>query len=228
MPTKDMKKLSYKLLALSVLVAVSFALYAVKPRGSRAQSQYCADEVYEYCFSQNRPVDPNTCECIQSACLSPIATDCTEAGNHLDPSRCICVSDPAYVDYCANDPYLLGCPRSFDTIFGNLLRVGGSPYSGGGDPDVCSFSAYTWCAVNGGTWYSPGCACSFYPSTNPSTACSTAGGTWVNNGNEAGGGVCYNPSGYGAASNCASSSGSLSSCISSGGRWNPYTCTCTY
>jgi hypothetical protein len=228
MPSTVTKTLIYKLITVAVLVGAVVAIQKFALRSSNAQSSYCDFDVYEYCFAQNHPVDPNTCECNLSACLSPVATDCTEVGNYLDASTCTCVSNPAYIGICDNDPYALGCPRSFDTVFGNLLRTGGSPYTGGGDGDVCSFSAYTWCANNGGSWYSPGCACSFYPSSNPSNACASAGGTWVNNGNSAGGGVCYNPSGYGAESNCASSSASLYTCISSSGRWNPYTCTCTH
>lgn len=147
---------------------------------------------------------------------------------HLDYGACVCVSDPAFVYECDEDPYARGCPRSFDTVFGDQLRVrGGDPLIGGGDGDICSFNSYAWCNTNGGSWSSYGCACSGVVASNPPQACGDNGGSWYDPGPSAGGGVCYNPSGFGSASQCASGTGSLNSCVSSGGRWNPYTCTCT-
>lgn len=230
MHIKHRKQLICKLLVLGVLITTLVVLNLFRPRSIGAQTlTNCADDVLNYCWSQSpaRNVDPYSCQCDPNSCVGIPASDCQERGMYLSYSDCQCHENPSYISVCDNDPYALGCPRSFDTVFGNLLRSSGSPYYGGGDGDICSFSAFAWCANNGGSWYSPGCACSFYPSSSPSDECASAGGTWVNNGNAAGGGVCYNPSGYGAESQCGSSSATLSSCVQSNGRWNPYTCTCS-
>ena len=243
MPSIPKKALSYKVLTLGVLVAVLIALYTLRPSSSNAQSSYCAFDVYEYCFAQNRPVDPNTCECNFSACLMPVATDCTEVGNYLDASTCTCVSNPSYIGICDNDPYALGCPRSFDTVFAGQLRIlqgcgypgaeydpACNPMIGGGSADICSFDSFVWCNTNGGSWSSYGCACSgvVVSGQTAQQACASAGGVWYNPGNASGGGTCYNPSGISQGYQCTTSTESLSSCVSSGGRWNPYNCTCAH
>ena len=220
MRTMTTAKLSYKLLILTVLTSALIAMYALGSRSSNAQTEFCSEDVYQYCFSQNRPVNSYTCECDMSACLMPVASDCTEVGNYLDTSTCTCVSNPSYIGVCDNDPYAFGCPRSFDTVFAGQLRTFGD------DGDICSFNSVAWCNVNGGTWSSYGCACSGLGSSTQQD-CASNGGTWYDPGSSLGGGRCQNPSGYGAQSQCASSTATLSSCVSSGGRWNPYTCVCT-
>lgn len=220
-------------LSLGVVVAVLFSLGALAPQSGSAQSS-CAYDVYSYCWAQGRMVNPSTCECNMLSCLWIWETDCMQVGMHTDYSTCTCVSDPALIGKCDVDPFSLGCPRSFDTIFGDQLRVrDGDPMIGGGSGDICSFNSFAWCAINNGTWSSYGCACSGVTSTptdpdrTPEEACGDNGGTWYDPGSAAGGPVCYNPSGYGSASQCSSGTGSLSSCVSSNGHWNPYTCTCT-
>jgi hypothetical protein len=227
MTTMRTKRPTGKSLAFGAMIATLFVLGALAPRSGNAQLS-CALEVYDYCFSQGRNVDPNNCECNPMSCLGLPASDCTEQGMYLNYGSCTCVSNPGYVFVCDIDPYAYGCPRSFDTVFGNQLRTrGGDPLIGGGDGDICSFSSYAWCNVNNGSWSSYGCACSGLPSTSAQTACESNGGTWYDPGASAGGPACYNPSGYGATSQCASGTGSLYSCVASGGRWNPYICTCT-
>jgi len=215
-------------LLITPFLAALLLLVLLVPQGARAQSAPCAFEVYDYCFSQGRNVDSSTCTCNYMSCLGVPESDCTEQGMYLNYGSCTCVGNPGYVFVCDSDPYAYGCPRSFDTVFGDQLRVrDGDPMIGGGNGDICSFSSYAWCNANSGSWSSYGCACSGVVGTNPQNACETDGGTWYNPGNSAGGGVCYNPSGYGSGSQCAVSPGSMNGCISSGGRWNPYTCTCT-
>lgn len=224
----EMKKPSREFFLVGVLIITLFSLDALTPLSSSAQSQYCAFEAIEFCFSQGRNIDLNTCECNFMSCLGIAESDCTEQGAYLNYGSCTCVFNPGFVYVCDTDPYAYGCPRSFDTVFGDQLRTrGGNPLIGGGDGDICSFNSFAWCFANNGSWSSYGCACSGVVTNNPQQACGDADGTWYDPGASAGGGVCYNPSGYGAESQCASSTGSLSSCVSSGGRWNPYTCTCT-
>jgi len=238
MPTTHLR-LSYKLLILGLLVAVLLAFNELAPK-SKAQLDYCASEVYEYCFAQNRPVDPDTCECNLSACLSPLTADCAEVGKYLDPSTCTCVGTLAEINFCNNDPYLMGCPRSFDTVFAGQMRIlqgcgypgaeydpACNPMIGGGSADICSFDSFAWCSHNGGSWSSYGCACSGLVSSTPQQTCSTAGGVWYNPGSAAGGGACYNPSGIWQGYQCATTNQTLVGCVSAGGQWNPYTCTCT-
>ena len=234
-------KLHYKLLILTVLTSALIAVYALTSQNSKA-TELCSDDLYDYCWSQNRPVDPNTCECNPNACLFPLASDCTEVGNHFDASTCTCVANPSDIGVCDVDPFALGCPRSFDTVFAGQLRIlqgcgypgaendpACNPMIGGGSADICSFESYTWCANNGGSWSSYGCACSgvTVSGQTPQQACGAANGVWYNPGNASGGGVCYNPSGIGEGSLCGSSTQTLSSCVASGGRWNAYTCKCT-
>lgn len=222
------RRLPRKPLTIGVIIAALFALEVLAPRIGSAQ-WYCAFEVFDYCASQGRRVDPNSCECNPMSCFGVHETDCTEQGMHLDYGSCTCVSNPGYVYVCDSDQYAYGCPRSFDTVFGDQLRTrGGDPLIGGGDGDICSFNSYVWCNENGGSWSSYGCACSGVVTTDAQQACERNDGTWYNPGPSAGGGVCYNPSGYGDESQCASGTASLSSCVSSGGSWNPYTCTCAH
>jgi hypothetical protein len=211
------------------------------PRSGKAQSS-CADEVYSYCWGQGRPVDPSTCQCDWSSCLGLPESDCTELSQHLDPSTCTCVSNPAFVGMCDNDPYAFGCPRSFDTVFASQLRVrygcshpnastdpACNPMIGAGDDDICSFDSYAWCAQNGGSWSSSGCACSgvVVSGQTQQQACSAVGGIWYNPGSSQGGGTCYNPSGIGDDFEGTTTTETLASCIASSGQWNPYNCTCT-
>ena len=240
----SLKRSSCKLFSLGILLATLFAVYALAPQPSNAQwllTTNCDPEVLQYCFAQNRPVDPNTCEC-SSGCIAPTEGDCAEVGQHLDPSTCTCVSNIGYIGICTTDPYSLGCPRSFDTVFAGQLRIlqgcgypgaeydpSCNPMIGGGSADICSFESFSWCAQNDGSWSSYGCACSgvVLSGYTPQTSCTGAGGgVWYNPGNAGGGGVCYNPSGIGVGNQCATSSETLASCVGSGGRWNPYTCTC--
>ena len=232
-----MKRLSFKLSILGVLgMLLTFSM--VQLRSGKAQS-YCAASVYEYCWSQGRPVDPSTCECDWFSCLGLPESDCTENSQYLDYSTCTCVSNPSAVGYCDLDPYAYGCPRSFDTVFGNQLRVRQScqhpdawmdpscnPMIGGGSDDICSFDSYIWCSQNGGTWSSYGCACSGIIASGQTQqqACTSAGGFWYDSGN---GASCYNPDGISDEYQCSSTNETLSTCASSGGRWNPYTCTCS-
>lgn len=225
MPTTTMGR---RLLILGGLIVVLAAMTALAPRRSSAQyigQSYCASEVYQYCFSQGRHVDPNSCTCDPNSCVGVVASDCTEVGRYLSYSDCACHDNPSYISVCDNDPYALGCPRSFDTVFAGQLRTYGD------DGDICSFGAYAWCNANGGWWSSSGCACSGLYDPNTQTAydaCGESGGQWVDFGNTAGGWVCYSPSGFGAASQCGSTSETLYSCVSSQGRWNPYNCTCSH
>ena len=235
-----MKKLRFKLAILSVLV-ILLALQAVELQTGKAQL-YCADDVYAYCWSQGRVVEPSTCECDWTSCLGMPESDCTEQGQYLDTSRCVCVSNPAVMGLCDNDPYALGCPRSFDTVFASQLRVRSgcshpnaatdpacNPMIGGGTDDICSFDSYAWCAQNGGSWSSYGCACSgivTHPNQTQQQACAAVGGFWYNPGNATGGGSCFNPSGINDEHQCTSTNETLASCVGGGGRWNPYNCTC--
>ena len=213
-------------------------------------SSYCADDVYNYCLSQGRPVD-SSCQCDMTACAGFPESDCTEVGQYLDTSRCICVSNPSYMGYCDTDPYAYGCPRSFDTVFGDKMRLFGCtinggecpPSFGGGDGDICSYEAFAWCNLKGGSWDSQDCACSGVVNSddtnatdcaahqgtwtgsvckNPKGACGDAGGSW----NETYS-LCVNPDGYYDASQCGATSDSLSSCIAQNKRWNPYICKCS-
>lgn len=240
MLTSSVKTLSCKLLTLSILVATLFIFLSVAPRSTVAQFT-CAAEVYDYCWSQNRPVDSTTCTCNLQYCLSPLSIDCTEVGNYFDAETCTCVGNPSEVSLCASDPYAQGCPRAFDTVFAGQMRArqgcdypgsendpGCDPMIGGGSDDICSFESFSWCASSGGSWSSYGCSCSGVTgSSGAQTACANAGGTWYNPGNTYGGGSCYNPSGIGDGWQCGTSTQTLSSCVSTGGRWNPYNCTCT-
>ena len=220
MPTRT-NSLRNKLLTLGVLVGILVGLYTLAPRDSKAQSSNCAFDAIQYCFAQGRPIDSN-CECNLSACLSPPESDCTEVGQYLDTSRCICVSNPSAVGYCDNDPYALGCPRSFDPYL-DKIRVAGSG-QGGGSVDICSFDAFTWCMVSGGSWSSDRCACNIGNNSSLETACGTAGGTWTLDWS---GYICYKPSDYAADTHCGSSNASLSSCIAQNKKWNPNICACT-
>lgn len=237
------KKLRLKLLTLGVLVAGLFTLQMLAPRDAGAQTDICAYEVHMYCISQNRPTNPTTCECDETACLNPLVADCAEVGKSLNTATCTCVSSElSAINYCNDDPYALGCPRAFDTVFAGVMRVqadcnypGASsdpycnPMLGGGSADICSFDSYAWCTSNGGSWSSYGCSCSGVVSSN-STAqqtCANNGGTWYNPGNSVGGGRCYNPSGISWDFQCgASSINTLSGCVGVGGRYNPYNCKC--
>jgi hypothetical protein len=234
-------KLIYKLLILTVLISALTLVYTLSSQNSKA-TVLCADDVYDYCWSQNRPVDPYTCECNISACLFPIASDCTEVGNHFDSSTCTCVANPSEVGVCDIDPFALGCPRSFDTVFAGQIRIlqgctypnwqydpACNPMIGGGTGDICSFESHSWCVTNGGSWSSYGCACSGVsnPGRDAEQTCGDVQGRWYNPGNVTGGGVCYNPSNIGSAYQCSTSTQTLSSCAASGGAWNPYTCVCT-
>ena len=235
-----MKRLMYRLSILSILV-ILLILQTVELRSGKAQL-YCDEAVYEYCWSQGRVVDSNTCECDWFSCLGLPESDCTELGQYLDTSTCTCVSNPAVMGLCDNDPYALGCPRSFDTVFASQLRVrqgcshpdastdpACNPMIGGGSDDICSFDSYAWCTHNGGSWSSYGCACSgiVVSGQTQQQACSAAGGFWYNPGNATGGGSCYNPSGISQDFQCTTTTETLASCVASGGRWNPYNCTCT-
>lgn len=243
MPSVPLKILRYKLITLGVLVVVLVALHTITPRSSNAQlGGYCASEVFQYCYAQNRPVDFNTCECNLSTCLNPMPGDCAEVGTYFDAATCTCVPNISYVGICDTDPYALGCPRSFDTVFAGQLRIlqgcgypgaafdpSCNPMIGGGSADICSFDSFAWCNANEGYWSSYGCACSgvVLPGQTGQESCTGAGGVWYNPGNAAGGGTCYNPSGMSEGYQCASSSASLATCVASGGRWNPYMCTCS-
>jgi hypothetical protein len=243
MPATGMKILSRKLLTLCILFAALFAFDAVVPRHGSSQSSSCDYDVYDYCWSQGRNVDPSSCTCNPNSCLGVVESDCTEQGMYLSYSDCACHGNPSYTSVCDGDPYASGCPRSFDTVFAGQMRIlqgcgypgaendpACDPMIGGGSGDICSFESFAWCSTNGGSWSSYGCACSGVVSSG-STAqqtCTDAGGVWYNPGNSSGGGTCYNPSGIGSASQCATTSESLSSCVSSSGLWNPYTCTCRH
>lgn len=243
MPAAGVRKLGTKFLVLGALIMALLALGAPESRRAVAQVELCSDEVYQYCISQNRPVDPNTCECVLTACINPLEADCLEVGRALNTATCTCVSNElSAINYCHDDPYLLGCPRSFDTVFAGQMRIlqgcgypGASsdpycnPMIGGGSADICSFDSYAWCVSNGGSWSSYGCACSGVVSSgsNAQTTCTTAGGTWYNAGSSAGGGVCYNPTGISWDFQCGSSSiNTLAGCAGVGGRYNPYNCKC--
>ena len=232
MRLNDLKTSSYKLLYLGVLVVAIFVIQALGPQRRNAQlSWHCDTELFGYCYAQNRPVDPDTCECKLTACISPTPGDCAESGQYFDASSCTCVNNIAAIGICDTDPYALGCPRSFDTVFAGQLRIlqgCGVPSScpptfGGGNGDICSFQSFSWCAHNNGDWSSYGCACSGIVSNAGQTSCNEAGGAWYTS---PGGGVCYNPSGIGEGSLCATSNQTLAGCVASGGRWNPYQCTC--
>lgn len=227
MHLNDLKTSSYKLLYLGVLVVAIFVVETLGPQRSNAQlSTHCDSEVLSYCFALNRPVNWDTCECNLTACFSPTQGDCAEAGQFFDASNCTCVNNISAIGICDTDPYASGCPRSFDRVFANQLRTlqGGL---GGGSEDICSFESYSWCANNNGDWSSYGCACSGVTSSGGQTACDDADGTWYNPGNSLGGGVCTDPSGIGEGSLCATSNQTMGDCVGSGGRWNPYKCTCT-
>ena len=193
MPSVPLKTLRYKLIALSGLVVAFVGLQSIGPRSSNAQMGYCASEVFQYCYAQNRPVDFNTCECNLSTCLNPTPGDCAEVGTYFDASTCTCVSNISYVGICDTDPYSLGCPRSFDTVFAGQLRIlqgcgypgaawdpACNPMIGGGSADICSFDSFAWCNTNGGSWSSYGCACSGVVLSGHSAqqACTGAGGVW--------------------------------------------------
>lgn len=240
MPLNHLKTSSYKLLYLGVLVVAIFLIQALGPQRSNAQlGSHCDSEVLAYCFAQNRPVDWNTCECNLNTCLNPTPGDCAEAGQYFDASTCTCVNNIAVIGICDTDPYALGCPRSFDTVFAGQLRIlqgcgypgaendpACNPMIGGGSEDICSFQSFSWCAHNDGIWSSHGCACGGIVPNTAQTSCTDADGTWYNPGSSSGGGVCYNPSGIDEGSLCATSNETLASCAGSGGRWNPYKCTC--
>lgn len=226
-----MSAIGCKLLTSGVRIVILFTLINVLSPRINAQVGHCDEGVYDYCWASGRNVDSNTCECNMQSCFGLPESDCTEQGQYLDTSRCICVSNPSYIGVCDNDPFALGCPRSFDTIMGAQIRLAAcshpdpvadpcDPMIGGGDGDICSFMAYAWCNTNGGTWSSYGCACGGIGTTDAPDACGDADGIWYQN-------ICFNPSGFLSNLQCASSTASLASCISSNGYWNPYLCTCT-
>ena len=222
MHIKHLKQLICKLLVLGVLITALFVVNLFKARSIGAQTfTNCANEVFNYCGSQSpaRRVDPSSCECDSNSCAGVVESDCQERGMYLSPSDCQCHENPSYISVCDSDPYALGCPRSFDTVFTGQLRTFGD------NGDVCSFNSFAWCNANGGSWSSYGCACSGVGS-NTAKDCESNGGSWSDFGSAHGGGACGNPNGFGAGSQCATSTETLSSCVSSGGRWNPYTCTC--
>lgn len=222
MHSTHQRQLICKLLVLGILITGLFVFNLFRPRSIGAQTfTNCADDVFSYCFSQSpaRRVDPYSCECNPYSCAGAVESDCQEQGMYLSYSDCQCHENPSFMGVCDTDPYALGCPRSFDTVFAGQLRTFGD------DGDICSFSAFAWCNTNGGSWSSYGCACSGLGSSTQQD-CESNGGTWTDPGSAQGGGRCGNPSGFGEESQCASSTETLSSCVSSGGRWNPYTCTC--
>src|SRR3954462_10658364 len=112
------RRVVYRLVTLGVLTTALLVTDGLAPQAGNAQLSDCAFEVYDYCFSQSRPVDTSSCTCNTNACMGIPESDCTEQGMYLDTSRCVCVANPSYIGYCDNDPYALGCPRSFDTVFG--------------------------------------------------------------------------------------------------------------
>jgi len=241
METNTSNWLRIKIAILGILLVVFAASYVLPPKRAEAQSANCDESVYEYCFAQNRPVDPNTCTCNESLCLNPIWTDCAEVGNYLDPSTCTCVTNPSFIGYCDNDPYAEGCPRSFDVVFASQVRfLRGcdperlwepicDPMIGGGSGDICSYESVSWCTQNGGTWDSSACACDGIgdPDGTAAQKCAAAGGSWyIPTDFPLDPGVCYNPTNIGSGMECTTTSDSLMSCVASGGRWNGYQCHC--
>jgi hypothetical protein len=228
------KKLLSKILTVGVLAGALIWLHARAPDSRAAVTGECAAEVYDYCWAQGRNVDPETCTCNMETCFGLPASDCTEQGAYLNTNICVCVGNPGETNYCATDPYALGCPRSFDTVMGNAIRAAScanppcDPMIGGGDADICSFGSYAWCNTNGGSWSSYGCSCSIPPgTTSAQSQCSASGGDWVAHPSSSGGGVCYNPSNFPVGSQCSQSTESMAACQASNGHWNGLTCHCT-
>lgn len=104
------KTLLRSLFVLVVLFVALATTDSMKP--GRAEAA-CDPAVYDFCWSQGRNVNPQTCECNYQSCLGLPESDCTEQGGHLDYATCTCVFDPEYQGICDRDPYACGCPRSF-------------------------------------------------------------------------------------------------------------------
>jgi hypothetical protein len=210
-------------LILGVLGAILFALTVFKPRSSSAQLSTCSDELIDYCWSQGRQVDTSDCTCNPNSCFGITEADCTEQGMYLSYSDCQCHANPSYTDPCSSDPYASGCKRSFDTLVEGYMRAVYNTTGYGGD--TCSFESFAWCNHNGGTWNDFDCACSGLPDSGSgaAAACSAAGGTW-NSSQQ----ICYNPTGIDDGMQCMTSTDTLYGCVSTGGRWNGYSCKCTH
>lgn len=161
-----MNRLSH-LLVVAVLATLVLFPTPLTDKTNRVSS--CAQEVYEFCWSQGRPVDKTTCDCNFNSCMSMLPSDCEEQGGYMDISTCTCHMPPGEQSLCDRDPYALGCPRNPDT---------------GGGAGVCSFASYSWCNQNGGQWSSDNCTCNFQTTTgciagtSTPDSCTNAGGTW--------------------------------------------------
>jgi hypothetical protein len=159
--------------SLLTLALLSFALgISLLSPGAGQGRTVCSDhDVYDFCWSQGRNVDPNTCDCNPNSCLGVPESDCTEQGGWLDYGTCTCRLDYGYVGMCDIDPYAYGCPRN---------------PGGLGDPGrLCSFDGYVNCRENRGAWDDWTCSCYYITTSNTCGAelsnvqsCEAAGGTW--------------------------------------------------
>jgi hypothetical protein len=174
------RKLLAKLLILLALGSV--LVLAIPPAGIKSRAAFiCDEDVYEFCWSQGRVVNPETCECNYQSCLGVPASDCTEQGQTLNYDTCMCEGGEL-TPWCGMN--------SYSTCFNQGLALNPitcNCYTSdtGGDMPLCTFGSYVWCGSNGGEWQGWNCKCGFKDTNNNCTAtaavrlsCENSGGTW--------------------------------------------------
>lgn len=177
------RRLTGKLLALTVL---TFALVFILSQAevSRGTPALCDPSVYEFCWSQGRVVNPETCECNYQSCLGLTQTDCAETGGSLDYDTCKCQPGDL-LPWCPPNIYQT-CMNQGKLVNPINCQCWTSDIPGGGtDMPLCSFASYTWCANTSGAWQGWNCNCGFMDTNNNCTAnstliqaCQNSGGTW--------------------------------------------------
>jgi len=170
MPT-TIPRLYRKLLMLGILVAAFCAIQESAPKGHAQLG--CGIETFEYCDQFGLWVNPMTCGC--AAYCPLVSADCQEVGKTLDYESCQCVGGwLTPIGICDSDPYALGCPRSFDTVFGGV-----TPGYGWG---LCPSGGGSTCTSMGGSYNYNTCTCTIASQTGfcsaaAQNACTGAGGT---------------------------------------------------
>lgn len=166
----------------TLVVLVPLLVIATPPAWIKGRAAFsCGAGVYNFCWSQGRNVNPETCECNYQSCLGVPASDCTERGQMLDYDTCTCTGGNL-TPWCTMNNY--------QTCFNQGLSLNPltcacyTSDTGGGMP-LCTFGSYTWCVGNGGAWQGWNCKCGFMDTNNDCTApasvrlsCENNGGTW--------------------------------------------------
>jgi hypothetical protein len=172
MPTTNTKNLTRTVLLLGLLVAALYPAVTLSPPVARADS--CDVAAFIECSNLGLSMNPNTCECVPYCPL--ISADCTEQGfTGLDYNTCQCTGgEMSALTVCDFNPYALGCPNSFDTIFSGVTE-----YYGTGQ---CSRTSAGNCATIGGFYNYTSCSCNVatvtgFCSNAAITSCQNSGGT---------------------------------------------------